>query len=253
MGYWFDHQERCPDGCVHTSRDSVVGLQNGEFLFYHPDPNRPTTENQGTLPKHWVIVLPDRYKDPEYVDDTDYIACSIVTSDCRHPDVQQIIGSVDEPQFEPQDWTTALYQDSTYEDGVDWEPIVWTKVSYVGLYKPDTIHRACLHRLRPGQSFRSRLDNDSYSRLLGLLADVDQRPWLQRRDDWWSPSNPFYAVVKRWRVGRWSLDLPKSDSYTHGRRKSPAYRVHKPYQRRNDVHRQTFRRPSLNTRVKGYR
>ena len=228
MGYWFIHQKKCPDGCVHTSGDGVVGLQDGEFLFYYPSADLPTTENSDILPKHFVIALPDRYKDPKYVDDTDYIACSIVTSDCTHPDVQQIIGSIDEPQFEPYDRTTALYQERANDDGVDWEPLIWTKVSYVGLYKPDTIHRANLHRLRPEEpAFRSRLDTDSYLRFLGLLADIDERPWLQRREDWWSPANPFYAVVKRWRVGRWSLDLPEPTSYTNDSRHSPAYRVSK--------------------------
>ena len=209
MSYWARHQDECRDGCVHTYWNSIVGLQYGEILFYHPRSRLPPIECPELSIQHLVVSLPHKYKNAKYLDNNDYLACLVVTSDPSHPDQQEIVGSRDEPQIKPLDAATALYQEDKYDNGVDWEPVAWSKVSNVGLHV-ETFHMATLHRLRPKlPNFRAKLDTDSYRRLLKLVDNVRSRTFLRKRSDWWTPINPFFKALKAWDTEKVAEPIPK--------------------------------------------
>ena len=183
IGLQMRERQRLTHSCPHCRQLGVQGClpftkadsntpRDGEIVQYYPRNEHPPTEDPG-LGKHFVVLLPPRFKHARHSSNPDYQACAVVTSNPISFDIPWHV-------FESRNVTyctppQALFQEEFAEGGVDWEPLWWTLFSSVGV-RSRTIHRSCLHTLWEPEwpGIRAKLDHDSLNRLT-LAIDDSQR------------------------------------------------------------------------------
>ena len=159
--------------CIPIAMVDSNTLRDGEIIqYYQRKEHRPIEDPN--LGKHFVVLLPPRFKHARHSSNPDYHACAVVTSQPQPFDFAwDIFESRNMTYRTPQQ---ALFQEEFVEGGVHWVPFWWTLISYVGV-RSRTIHRSCLHTLWepewPGS--RAKLDLDSLNRLMWAIDNSKRK------------------------------------------------------------------------------
>lgn len=68
-----NHTAACPDGCIPTDGRA------GELLSFIQDARKDKVVDDHGLKSHQIILLPDAYKEPAFVEDTNFNAALVVS------------------------------------------------------------------------------------------------------------------------------------------------------------------------------
>ena len=149
----------------------------GEILRYVPTKSDwiISSVTAGRLYRHYIVLLPNTYK-PElcdYRDDRSTAACYVVTSHPPDNFLMRFLSILPLPGgYTLSSGDIPLIQAEGYVDGtgVNWHVFSWYKHSKLGVGPVQPIPTRLIKHLIPHDpSIRSRLDNDSFRRVLEEL------------------------------------------------------------------------------------
>ncbi|KAL9122377.1 MAG: hypothetical protein Q9187_001061 [Circinaria calcarea] len=172
------HTIDCPDGCIPND------ARLGEIIQFIEDENKPKVVNDAKAPTHFMMFLPDAYKDPKYIENTKYYTYLVITWHpkcpiCEASGAQFYIFGDEEQGHHVRSQTVeipkdglALYLEHGRHDGIEWHLCPWTKVSKTCAHKVKTVPSQCTHVLtKDPPNLRSRLTDSSYQKVLSALNE----------------------------------------------------------------------------------